>query len=291
MELSYHSETSAGIDPAEVLPFIRESFGETEACDPIHDAFNTHFTRTGKLMRSRICLNTAVALGLSRTDSLSLASCVESLHNASLVQDDFQDQDLQRRNAPTISAQYGSNIAIGLTNRLISTSFVCLQRGNLSESLGSLMQQIHEAINTTVLGQTLDLEKADACSSDDLLSIAKKKSGPLFALALELPLLAGGFLQALPQAHDSACHFGLGYQILDDLWDFNKDTLKDSDSNIINALTDKQDVSQSIRHAKELAETELRSSIELATPLPHGSGEELKSMSVNMLEQLKHCHD
>jgi geranylgeranyl diphosphate synthase type II len=275
---------------AKVVLEISSQFGlpSTPSGESLIDsAFHHHFGQPGKQTRSSLALEASHKMGLSQTVSLSLAACIEALHNASLVQDDYQDSALKRRGFASVHSLFGRDVALGLTLRLVSTAFACLKGIGDARTNSLLIQRIHESVGETVLGQTRDLNPNENRSVESLLSIAKQKSGPLFALSLELPLIAAGFHQSAESAHEAACRFGLGYQIIDDLKDRKIDRLQPNDANIANALADRFGSNDGISQARALAEKELRTAIDLARTLPSESGRLLCTMAAELLAKIE----
>lgn len=278
---------------AESVVLIEASFGSGDhpsGNDPVVSAFRHHFHKPGKMTRARVALETASALSLPQKSALAIAACVESLHNASLVQDDLQDGALERRGQPTVSAAFGRDVALGLTTRLITSAFVSLHSCANSHHLPRMVTKIHRAVGLTIEGQTRDLEAATGRTVKDLLLIARRKSGPLFALAVELPLIASGEDAAVAIAQKAACHFGLGYQIVDDLKDRTTDALQPTDANIVNAMAAQDGTLKAINEAKALAHGFLRRSIHLAAELPSDSGASLQALALHELSSLDHSH-
>ncbi|MEM7792393.1 MAG: polyprenyl synthetase family protein, partial [Verrucomicrobiota bacterium] len=156
-------------------------------------AFDHHFNSPGKQMRSRVCVKASEALSLDYDFSLHLAATVEALHNASLILDDFQDGALERRGSPTVCALFGRDIALTLTLRLTTASFVCLTSSSKAQNLNKLVNELHRVVTETSIGQTRDLDPTRKTNAEDLKLTASLKSGPLFGLSISLPLIAAGF--------------------------------------------------------------------------------------------------
>ena len=74
--------------------------------------------RSGKMMRSSLCIATARACGAKLEDALQSAVAIELLHNALLVHDDIQDGSEQRRGRPTLQALYGMPLALNTGDAL-----------------------------------------------------------------------------------------------------------------------------------------------------------------------------
>jgi geranylgeranyl diphosphate synthase type II len=258
-------------------------------------AFIHHFAGAGQQTRPTLAIEASRALGLDVGAAVSFGACIEALHNASLVQDDLQDGALERRGRPSIHTLFGTDIALGLATRLVSTAFVSLSSAGRSmapsadprNSFALAAEQVHWAIRETIDGQSRDLDPRADRSVKGLLTVARQKSGPLFALALELPLIAAGHTAELERARDAAGHLGLGYQIIDDLKDRQIDRLQPADANIVNALARDCGAEAANREAIDLARTELGHSCKLAERLPDGCGAHLCRLAGDLLNRLK----
>lgn len=265
----------------EVSSCIKRAFfgGEEVASEKvIHSAFLYHFETSGGGTRTKLTFNCATLLGVAHKDGCSLAACVECLHNASLIQDDLQDRSTSRRGKPTVAMKYGNDVALGLTNRLITSSFACLAQESMAPVLGALIRKLHHVVAETIDGQTVEMlgEKEHRTLEARLVS-SSKKSGPLFSLALGLPLIMAGHEDASGLAHEAAMQFGLAYQIMDDLDDQKLDAASGSSGNLVLAIgaqsTDckKPSTAQAIQIACDL----FHNSAEKAKQLPHNSGSPL----------------
>lgn len=278
---------------AEVFVRIEESFNShssdrTNAM--VLGAFRHHFGNKGKATRAAASLLASDALGIDEVDAVAMAAAVETLHNASLIQDDFQDGTLTRRGAPSVHALYGADVALGLATQLISSAFVSLCSAGLGSKIPDLVRRVHHAIGVTVSGQTSPSESPTQRSVEELKCDARNKSGPLFALAVELPLIAASYSSALPKAHEAGCLFGLGYQLFDDLKDREADALDPNDSNIVNALARSSTDTEAAMHAVLLAKTYLGRSSELFGELPCHCGEFLRDHADRMIAASEASH-
>jgi geranylgeranyl pyrophosphate synthase len=246
------------------LKSLNEDDSALEAC-------HYHFAKPGKCMRARLCLLVGEALELERESNHYLAATVEALHNASLILDDLQDRALTRRGQPSVCALYGTDVALALTLRLTTASFQCLGRSE-SRDFAQLSSQTHEVVSETAIGQTRDLDEKDKPEVSELKTIAALKSGPLFGLALSLPLISAGYHDCIAQARKLASCFGLGYQILDDIKDRSADRLRKGDANIVNALEDEFGPKEALRIARDESHALLAEAKDLASSLPKTSG-------------------
>ena len=258
---------------------------------PIDEGFAHHFKAIGGQTRARFALECCHRLGIDPHDSEIIAASVEALHNASLVLDDVQDHSSTRRGHSSIACELGDNVAIGLAHRLVATSFECLTNLSNLKTLGPMIKQINRSIADTIDGQTSDLNASHLNTTlEKNLDSARSKSGPLFALAFELPLIFAELEKYLPFAHQAACQFGLGYQIIDDLKDRAADKATGQNSNI--ALTMERTVGSTnceaaVTQTVQLGFDCLTDAREQSRALPNGSGESLAWASERLLTQLE----
>ena len=291
MALTDMLERAAGFESTEnALALVSDAFFGDEPIQPahpIHAAFLHHFKNPGGGARARLAQRCAALLGIAEDDGAWLAAAVECLHNASLVQDDLQDKSQFRRGRESVVGKFGVHIALGLTDRLITTSFVCLARVSLMTALPGLIRQVHRAVAETVDGQTSELSpRLGECSLDSRLAAAKKKSGPLFALAIELPLILANQQNHLETAHHGACLFGLGYQILDDLTDQAADAESSSQGNLVLAMKSDAAGEPAQAVAARLARHLLGDAIVQAEKLPLGAGRPLIELAEALFPKL-----
>lgn len=256
----------------------------TSADDPgFISALHYHLKSGGSRTRVKLCLCTAEAMGLSPSDSQVLAVSIELLHNASLIQDDLQDKDQKRRGQTALWQMYGANVALGLVDLMIASAFKNLTDLSDLACLKEVVKKLHEAIGETLHGQLKDLSiNHNKCVKDYQLRVARMKSGPLFALALELPILVAGHHTFLEQAHDAACSFGAGYQIYDDILDFDQDRRHSHTNNVVCALNEEMKVRDSFLYAIRLAKKQLSHARYMAHQLPNRSGRFLAEMTARL---------
>lgn len=260
----------------------------SQAHDSFSAAFALHLSSGGKRTRADVCLSSSQALGLSESDGVVLATAVELLHNASLIQDDLQDRSRLRRGTPAIWDRFGEDTAIGLTDLAISASFRALADLSQRGRLPFLLTTLHRAIAITLRGQADDLAAAPVTVSS-ALSTALRKSGPLFALALELPLIAVEQESAVSLAREAAGCLGVGYQICDDLIDVEEDRRQKSCGNLVLVLEKTMGADAALAEAGQLAVDHLDRAVSAARLLPNGCGEALVALTAAVQRRLP-CH-
>jgi geranylgeranyl diphosphate synthase, type I len=183
-----------------------------------------HLNTGGKFLRARLALSACAALDVDRKSAIYLAAACEFLHNASLVHDDIQDRDVQRREQESVWHRYGLNTAITLGDFFLVLGFQTLARIECSGRIRAALDRVFsERITDVIRGQTKDLEVTgeQRLSLPEYDELARAKTGPLLSLPIEGALiLAGAGIGARDSAHNCLTWFGLAYQLRDDLLDF-----------------------------------------------------------------------
>lgn len=242
-----------------------------------------HLQAGGERIRGRFALHASLALGLSEPDALCLAASAELLHNASLVHDDLQDNDVTRRGVPAVWKKFGPEVAICTGDLLLSASYAALCSLSDSRNLPALISLVHERTSIAVRGQCADLvaRQLTLVTIDAYVSIAISKSGALLSLPLELALIAAGRSNWTSQARIAAEAFATAYQIADDL----SDVLTDRESgsmNIIFVLESSGCRSDPTALAQRLGSQHVDKAIALSRALPCDAGSILTDLSLRL---------
>jgi octaprenyl-diphosphate synthase len=170
----------------------------------------------GKRLRPTLVLLSAQSVGGSVETVKNLALAIELLHAATLIHDDILDQDLFRRNSPTVNAKWGVRDAVLVGDALASLSI------DLTADYG---KDITKIMSRTCLllsdGEFMDVENArERLKESDYMKTIKRKSASLFKAATQCGAIAANAspdeIEALA---DFGENFGLAYQIKDDLSD------------------------------------------------------------------------
>ncbi len=204
----------------------------------------------GKRFRPAIVLMVAKSLGYG-ADVSQAALGVEFFHTASLIVDDLpcMDDDEERRNKPTLHKVYGEAIALLATYALIAAGYACLAQNakmikqshlpfsHRSDQLCVLSLE-NATYNTGILGATggqfLDIVPPNL-SLAMLREVIHKKTVTLFEISFVLGwLFGGGDISQLNLIKKGAEHFGLAFQIADDLGDMEQDTINGRLANLAN---------------------------------------------------------
>lgn len=233
-----------------------------------------HIASGGSLSRARLALGACEALAVPRPKAEAIAAGCELLHNASLVHDDVQDADRERRGRPAVWARHGGDVAICVGDLLISAAYAALARSGTGEAFTAA----HHAVARAVAGQCADIDArgGSRITVQFYEAVAADKAGALFALPMELAMLAGGESAARQDAACAAVAFAIGYQMIDDIDDAAADA-RSGELNIVNVLA--AEGSEAPEHAAaRCAAAHLNRSAALAERLPHGSGRGLISL-------------
>ena len=264
----------------------KTALAELSPGSALHDAIRYQYRTPGSEARAALCLSASLALGLTDESAVRLAASVETLHNASLIQDDLQDRDALRRGKTTIWKQFGPDIAINATDLLIATAFELVASAS-SGSAHRLVSTMSRAIARTLQGQTKDLDAGRGLNVEQAIAVAKEKSGPLFSLSLELPLVLSGHFYFLSMAREAGAAFGIGYQIFDDMHDCTRDRESGNLSNLALLAGSSGDSELlSMESAEDLAHHYLQEAASGAAALPDGCGALLADKCTELLSEL-----
>ena len=252
-----------------LLSFCKDNYYQT----PLEASLRNHFDSGGERIRARLSFKFSKSLGLSVADSITIGCISELFHNASLVHDDLQDMDEERRGSETIWKKYGSDVAICLGDFLISAAYSCF--GDLKEdvNISKLIKYTHGKIAEVIHGQIIDLNQDKNQSLKNIQAyeyIVARKTGPLFCMTLALPLLAKNRDNYIATAEEVFKNFALSYQIIDDIKDFKKDQAKIGVKSGVNIITllEKNNVLHPIEAASQKSLKHLKQSLEASSRLP-----------------------
>ena len=252
---------------------------------PSARAASYHMAAGGHRVRLRLALSACLALQVNANDAVAVATSVELLHNASLVHDDLQDRDQDRRGQKSVWASFGDNIAICAGDLLLSSAYAALATFSRPELLPALFAVTHARIALAIAGQCADLQITDTVSVASYEQIAVAKSGALLGLPLELALIASGASEWQPQARLAAHSFAIGYQIIDDIDDIERDANKGGPAaalNILLVLKTTGDNDQALSNARGMALRHLSKAAKAAELLPMRSGGLMRELALRL---------
>lgn len=151
----------------------------------------------GKALRPTLCLFACEALSESAEQASPAAAALELIHNFSLIHDDIQDQDRERRHQPTVWWVWGVPKALVAGNALQSVGDLALlnsssNNGDIGGPSPEVTLKVSQLLTTSYLemieGQCMDLafESQIRITSDEYLKMIACKTGALFRSGLEI---------------------------------------------------------------------------------------------------------
>ena len=239
----------------EIFSFV-QSIGDksklTEACSYV-------LTNAGKRFRPIIVMLIAEAIGKD-FDVMPSALSVELFHTASLIADDLpcMDDETERRCKPALHLAFNESTALLASYTFISAGYEMLEKN--ASALVSEKKINEDAANALCVaalkevskvagihgatgGQFLDLFPPDN-SIETIYKIIQQKTVSLFELSFVLGwIFGGGDLSAITKIKECAYHFGMAFQIADDINDLQQDIDNGNMLNIVRALGSKESFS------------------------------------------------
>ena len=222
----YQEMIDRGLDeylpPAENFPSI------------IYQAMRYSAMGGGKRLRPLLVLAAAEAVGGDPQKVLPAAVAVELIHTYSLIHDDLpaMDNDDLRRGRPTSHRVFGEAIAILAGDALLTFAFEVLG-GMKEQPPGLVLAVIREVAQAAgpqgmIGGQVVDLESQGRSVNREMLEyMHRHKTGALIRAAVRAGArLAGASSEELACLTSYAEHFGMAFQIIDDVLDVTGDEVQ-----------------------------------------------------------------
>ena len=187
----------------------------------ISDRLVSLFGRKGKRIRSTL-LSLIANCGEKAPDLDRVAhacASVELLHLASLVHDDIIDGTELRRGQITAHKEWGTQVAVLVGDYVLSQAMRCV----INENARNIPVIISDAADKLIVGEIMEL---DHCGEMDLSramynEIIDRKTAALIEAASRIGGIMAGFDAPLvDECAKMGAHFGLAFQIIDDLLDY-----------------------------------------------------------------------
>jgi geranylgeranyl diphosphate synthase type I len=180
---------------------------------------------SGKRMRPLLGLLAYASIAGDHKAALPGAAAVELGHNFSLVHDDIEDHDVERRHRPTLWAVHGVPQAINTGDMLFSLSRIALHRltdlGFSDHKVLRLMRLYDETCVALCEGQYMDMHAADAdapMSVEAYFDMIGRKTAALIAASIEAgALLATDDDEVIRRYRAFGWDLGMAFQLNDDL--------------------------------------------------------------------------
>jgi geranylgeranyl diphosphate synthase type I len=276
------TDLSAALQATESL--MRAALTPT-ASPRLDSLMNYHLDSGGSRVRAKLALKAGSALNLSPDTTVRLAACCELIHNASLLHDDIQDEDSDRRGQQAAWRRFDVNCAMCAGTLMLSAAYGVL--APIGSGVAGLIAHVHQRTSDLIGGQALDLSSQhQSLTLNDYIQIAAGKSGSLLALPMELAMIAGNRVDSVPGARAAGESFALAYQIADDLKDVERDRQQGSNNVVLTLQHSGLTPDQAMAQACDLAKHHLQLAVQHATSLDQGSGQYLCDLATDLSNAL-----
>ncbi len=177
----------------------------------------------GKRVRPAVTLLASSVHGKESDMAVTMASAIELLHIATLIHDDTVDDAKTRRGIPTVSQEWGNNIAVLFGDYVFATSatWVC-ETENVR-----VIRRFSETIMELASGQIseffscFDATKARSDYEDRIY----RKTASLFCTAGETGAILGDAPErSVAYLRSYGYSIGMAFQVMDDVLDFEGDS-------------------------------------------------------------------
>ncbi|MDY6912429.1 MAG: polyprenyl synthetase family protein [Chloroflexota bacterium] len=197
----------------------------------------------GKLLRPGLCLLSCESVGGDWRQALPAAAALELLHNFTLIHDDIEDGDRERRGVPTVWHIWGQAQGINTGDAMHSLARLALlkleDRWVAHAKVLRAARLLDQACLRLCEGQYLDISYEDRLDIgiEDYLQMIGAKTAALFECSLKLGALVGTDAeQTIEHMGEFGRNLGLAFQIQDDvigIWGDDTKTGKSSASDIV----------------------------------------------------------
>lgn len=176
----------------------------------------------GQFLRARLVARLSIARHVPRERWARVAAAIELVHAASLLHDDVIDGALLRRHAPALWSVYGPRMAILAGDYLLAAALDLLD-----PTCPALRPAITAIVGAARITCTAEMERelapqggsGNRYTDEDLLLLARDKTGPLFSAAAIATLPANADPRRLRYWQETGFEIGLIYQMADDIAD------------------------------------------------------------------------
>ncbi len=231
------AQSTPMLDISELLSPVRNGLHQVEAkmkavdgsvFAPLATAFLDLIGSGGKRLRPALALLTAdlKPTGQANTFDLeqviALAAAVEMLHTSTLVHDDVIDGALLRRGAPTLNSVWQGGATVFAGNYMFGTA------AQFAAETGHprVIRLFADTLQVIVDGELRQLAARNDYHQEKANYYERifAKTASLFCAATEGAAILAGFPEPLvQQLRAYGYHFGMAFQIVDDILDFTGD--------------------------------------------------------------------
>jgi len=174
----------------------------------------------GKRLRPMLTLASAKLCGYQGERHITLATCIEFIHTATLLHDDVVDESKLRRGQETANSVWGNQASVLVGDFLFSRSFELMVEDGSVKVMGILAS----ASAKLAEGEVMQLLTANDTETGETayLDVIKAKTAQLFAAACRL----GAVVADKPKMEEEALeafglNLGIAFQLIDDVLDYS----------------------------------------------------------------------
>lgn len=202
------------------------SKGLGESLNPVSAAMEYALMGQAQRFRPVLAMRVARMLNAETDHVLRAAAAVELLHSASLIIDDLpcMDDEALRRGRPTVHRQFGEPTAILAAFSMVALSARIVMEVAANEAECTRLRRFQLDllrtldVSSLIGGQSMDLTLVGAEREAMRSAVNDLKTVPLFQLAVEAGLVSYAGSRPAP-LEKFGRHFGLAFQLTDDLLD------------------------------------------------------------------------
>jgi geranylgeranyl diphosphate synthase type I len=177
----------------------------------------------GKKLRGLLCLLASEAAGGDVRRAAPAAAAVEFIHNFSLIHDDVEDQDAERRHRPTVWVRWGVAHAVNAGSNMQAlvneAGLRLLAAGVPAARVVAALHCLTRAMLAMTEGQFQDIQSQDTWETriEDYLAMSAGKTAALMEAATRLgALVATEQAEILDALAAFGRAFGMAFQARDD---------------------------------------------------------------------------
>jgi geranylgeranyl diphosphate synthase type I len=179
---------------------------------------------TGKALRPTLCLMACEAGGRGYERAMPAAVAIELIHNFSLIHDDLQDGDEERRHRPTVWKIWGGPQAINAGSAMRVLANLALsgarREGLPADKYERLLGIFDMATLRLIEGQYLDIKYEDCfdIGVTDYLAMIRGKTAALISCSMEAGAIIGtDDTETAERFRELGENLGIAFQIRDDI--------------------------------------------------------------------------
>ena len=173
----------------------------------------------GKKIRPLLTLLIARILNYKGSADVTLAVCIEFIHNATLLHDDVIDAGKIRRGKMSANEIWGNKVSVLVGDYLLSRAFKLMVK---NKSL-KLLEILSQTSLILARGQIQDVGNNQNVnlSEKKYLSIINAKTAELFRISCYLPtIITNQDIKTQKIFNDFGFNFGMAFQLSDDILDY-----------------------------------------------------------------------